>query len=74
MSPEAIGSALGGLWPVLKPMAIGSLPLGGAVALLIYLMVRRFLEDQKERRRQRLGLRDLRPLPVLFSPRLKDSG
>lgn len=57
MSPQAIGSALEGLWPVLKPMALGSLPLGGLTALAVYLGIRRFIADQKERRRHRLGLK-----------------
>lgn len=59
MSPQAIGTALHGLWPVLKPMALGSLPLGGLAAFLLYFAVKRFIEDQKTRRRQRLGLKSV---------------
>jgi uncharacterized protein (DUF2062 family) len=57
MSPEAIGDALEGLWPVLMPMAVGSLPLGGLVAAAVYLGVRRFIENQKARRRHKLMAR-----------------
>ncbi len=60
MSPEAIGTALEGLWPVLMPMALGSLPLGGLAAAAAHLGVRRFIEDQKARRRQRLGMTAIR--------------
>jgi hypothetical protein len=63
MSPEAIGDAIEGLWPVLKPMALGSLPLGGLAGALVYLGVRRFIKDQKARRRHRLEVRARKPTP-----------
>jgi uncharacterized protein (DUF2062 family) len=43
-SPDGVASAVQGLWPILKPMAVGALPLGGMTALLIYFAVRHFLE------------------------------
>jgi hypothetical protein len=45
-SPDGVASAVEGLWPVLKPMALGALPLGGLTAALIYVVVRRLLQAQ----------------------------
>lgn len=67
MSPQAIGQAVEGLWPILKPMALGSIPLGGLAAGLTYFTTRRFIEDQKEKRRQRLGLKSVQLSPGGFS-------
>src|SRR5687767_5331397 len=39
LSPERVASALEGLWPLFKPMVIGSLPLGGLAAFATYLAV-----------------------------------
>jgi uncharacterized protein (DUF2062 family) len=52
-SPDAMASAVEGLWPILKPMALGALPLGGLTAALIYIMVRRLLQAERDRRTQR---------------------
>ncbi|MFZ1108968.1 MAG: DUF2062 domain-containing protein [Rhodomicrobium sp.] len=52
-SPDAVASAVEGLWPVLKPMALGALPLGGLTAALIYFMIRRLLQAGRDRRIQR---------------------
>lgn len=49
-SPDGVASAMEGLWPLLKPMALGALPLGGLTAALIYVIVRRLLQAQHERR------------------------
>jgi uncharacterized protein len=46
-SPDGVASAVQGLWPLLKPMALGSLPLGGLTAALTYVMVRRLLQSEK---------------------------
>ena len=43
-SADGVANAVQGLWPILKPMAVGALPLGGITALLIYFGVRHFLE------------------------------
>ncbi len=43
-SPDGVASAMEGLWPILKPMAIGSLPLGGLTAVLVYFLVRHVLD------------------------------
>jgi uncharacterized protein (DUF2062 family) len=38
-----------GLWPIVKPMALGSVPLGGATAILVYVFTKRFIELHKAR-------------------------
>lgn len=48
------------LWPILKPMTIGSLPLGLALAALSYLLVKPMVEAYKQRRRRELELRSAR--------------
>lgn len=45
------------LWPLLKPMALGSLPMGGAAAILSYVAVRRLVETSRAQRRSILKLR-----------------
>jgi uncharacterized protein (DUF2062 family) len=40
-SPRAMLDAFGTIWPILKPMAVGSLPLGILAAALAYVGVRR---------------------------------
>lgn len=49
-SPEGVASAFEGLWPILKPMALGSLPLGGLTAVAVYFLTKRFLNSQTARR------------------------
>lgn len=58
-SPDGVASAMQGLWPVLKPMALGSIPLGGVTAIIVYFLMRHILNAQKERRLQRSGLKPL---------------
>jgi uncharacterized protein (DUF2062 family) len=58
-SPDGVATAVQGLWPVLKPMALGSIPLGGATALVVYYMTRHFLELQRQRRLVRAGVRPM---------------
>lgn len=58
-SPDGVASAVEGLWPVLKPMALGALPLGGLTACLVYYGVRHILDAQKERRSQKSGAKQL---------------
>jgi uncharacterized protein (DUF2062 family) len=45
-----------GLWPLFKPMVIGSLPLGGFAALATYMGVRKMIVSSNARKRQRLRL------------------
>jgi uncharacterized protein len=49
-NPDGVASAVQGLWPILKPMALGSLPLGGLTAILIYFIVRHIADARKGRR------------------------
>lgn len=55
-APERIGTALEAVWPLIKPMAIGSLPLGGFFALATYMGVRRMILAAHARKRQKLLL------------------
>ena len=43
MSPDAMADAAESLWPVLKPMVVGSLPLGVFAAGVAYVGVRRII-------------------------------
>jgi uncharacterized protein (DUF2062 family) len=45
------------LWPILKPMTLGSIPVGLALAALSYLLVKPMVEAYKNRRRRELRLR-----------------
>ncbi len=49
-SPSGIASAVEGLWPLLKPMAVGAIPLGGGTAALVYFLVRHALESRSRGR------------------------
>lgn len=50
--------ALESLWPIMKPMAIGSLPLGGLAALVTYISVHRLVRiSRAARQRRKLDLR-----------------
>jgi uncharacterized protein (DUF2062 family) len=53
-------SSLDQLWPIIKPMALGSLPLGLALAALSYFLVKPMVEAYKHRRRRKLELRSAR--------------
>jgi uncharacterized protein len=57
LSPERVAAALEGLWPLFKPMVIGSLPLGGLAAFATYLAVKKMISASNARKRQRLLLR-----------------
>jgi uncharacterized protein (DUF2062 family) len=56
-SPDQVGSALEAMWPLFKPMVIGSLPLGGLAAFATYMGVRKMIAASNARRQQRLHLR-----------------
>ena len=53
-------SSLDQLWPIIKPMTLGSLPLGLALAALSYFLVKPMVEAYKHRRRRKLELRSAR--------------
>src|SRR4029078_6570618 len=50
-------SSLEKLWPILKPMSLGCIPVGLALAALSYVLVKPMVEAYKNRRRRELGLR-----------------
>ena len=50
VSPDGVATAVQGLWPILKPMALGSLPLGGLSAVITYFLVRQFARARKRGR------------------------
>jgi uncharacterized protein len=50
-------SSLEHLWPILKPMSLGSIPVGLLLATLSYLLVRPMVEAYKNRRLRELKLR-----------------
>jgi uncharacterized protein (DUF2062 family) len=50
-------SSLDQLWPLLKPMTLGSVPVGLALAALSYVLVRPMVDAYKHRRRRELELR-----------------
>ena len=53
-------SSLDQLWPILKPMVLGSIPLGLAFAALSYVLVKPMVVAYKNRRRRELELRSAR--------------
>ena len=50
-------SSLDQLWPILKPMSLGCIPVGLALAALSYVLVKPMVEAYQHRRRRELGLR-----------------
>jgi uncharacterized protein (DUF2062 family) len=48
------------LWPILKPMSLGCVPVGIAVAAACYFLVRPMVEAYQHRRRRELHLRHRR--------------
>ena len=50
-------SSLEQLWPLLKPMTLGSVPVGLALAALSYVVVKPMVDAYKHRRRRELELR-----------------
>ena len=57
LSDGIFQSSLDQLWPILKPMTLGCLPVGLALAALSYMLVRPMVEAYKHRRRRQLELR-----------------
>jgi uncharacterized protein (DUF2062 family) len=50
-------TSLDQLWPLLKPMTLGSVPVGLALGALCYVLVRPMVDAYKHRRRRELELR-----------------
>jgi uncharacterized protein len=55
VSPDAIATAAESLWPIVKPMVVGSVPLGGFAAAVAYVGVRRLIGATQARKRLRLS-------------------
>ncbi len=53
-SMEAAMLLVQGVWPVIKPMALGSLPIGALAAGISYILVKQAVELRQRRRRERL--------------------
>jgi uncharacterized protein len=53
-------TSLDHLWPIIKPMSLGCLPLGLGLAVLSYFLVKPMVEAYKHRRRRKLELRSAR--------------
>jgi uncharacterized protein (DUF2062 family) len=56
LSPGAMATAAESLWPILKPMVVGSVPLGGLAAAAAYVGVRRLIGVSQARKRVRATL------------------
>jgi uncharacterized protein (DUF2062 family) len=54
-SPGAIVIAAESLWPIVKPMAVGSIPLGGFAAAVAYVGVHRLISASQARKRVRIS-------------------
>lgn len=61
-SMEAALLVFEGVWPVVKPMVIGSLPIGAVAAGISYILVRQMVELRQRRRRERIVARSRGPL------------
>ena len=57
LSEGIFRSSLDQLWPILKPMSLGCIPVGLAAAALSYLLVKPAVTAYQHRRRSELGLR-----------------
>jgi uncharacterized protein len=53
LSPGAMATAAESLWPILKPMVVGSVPLGGLAAATAYVGVRHLIAVSRARKRAR---------------------
>jgi len=60
LSQGLFHSSFDHLWPILKPMSLGCIPVGIAVAISCYFLVRPMVEAYQRRRRRELHLRHRR--------------
>ena len=60
LSQGLFHSSIDHLWPILKPMALGSIPVGLAVATACYFLVRPMVDAYQHRRRREIRLRHRR--------------
>lgn len=70
LSPEMIGSAIGLAWPYIKPMLVGTLPVGAVIALVCYIICKRaaFAHQQRRRRLSPQGDYPLGDLLATYDP------
>ncbi|MBU2581103.1 MAG: DUF2062 domain-containing protein [Alphaproteobacteria bacterium] len=66
-SPGMVGAAFAILWPVVKPMLIGSLPVGIAIGAVIYFATRRAATTYQARKRRGAGYDSSYPLGALLA-------
>lgn len=66
-SPDMVGAAVGILWPVVKPMLVGSLPVGIAIAAVFYYLTKRAAVTYQARRRRGGGYDSSYPLGALLA-------
>jgi len=57
LSDGIFQSSLEQLWPILKPMSLGSIPVGLGLAALSYVLVKPMVEAYQHRRRREIELR-----------------
>jgi uncharacterized protein len=57
LSSGIFQNSLDRLWPILKPMTLGCIPVGLGIAALSYVLVRPMVEVYQHRRRRELSLR-----------------
>jgi uncharacterized protein (DUF2062 family) len=62
LSHGVFQSSFDHLWPILKPMSLGCVPVGLAVATACYFLVRPMVEAYQHRRRRELHLRHRHPV------------
>ncbi len=66
-SLDMFGAVAALLWPIVKPMLIGSLPVGIAIAAVFYFVLRRATESYQARRRRMGGYDSSHPLGALLA-------
>lgn len=54
---DAVSASLEAFWPILKPMAIGSIPIGAAAAIVSYFGMRKLIETTRQNRGDRMKLK-----------------
>ncbi len=57
LSASFLGGSLEQIWPILKPMSLGAMPIGLTIAALCYVVVKMMVEAYQDRRRRERELR-----------------
>lgn len=66
--------SLDSLWPMLKPMLIGGIPLGLVIGTVSYLIVYKSVEVYQRRRRQSLAAKGERLFPAATAQAMEEDG